>query len=106
MPKTKKVVTEVVAKKKKKPPYSLQVRVNDVEFKTNAEDLTSALTEFVASPEFPLGAKTLAVLTYSKGDKEGRQIWQTPKARRMFRIIGLKPDALAVLGARLEAELL
>ena len=116
MPRTKKVevktettepTVEIVAKKKtkKKPPYSLEIKVNDVEFKTDAENLTVALTEFVQSPVFPLGAKTLAIVKIAKGKVERQEIWQTPKARRLFRIIGLKPSALEVLGARLEASL-
>ena len=114
----KKKETKVVVKKVKKiekvktikvdkadKPYHLEVNVNDVEFKINAKDLEIALTEFVASPAFPFGAKTNAVIKYSKGEKEGSKVWRTAMARRMFRIIKIKPNAIKVLAEKLTQEL-
>ena len=86
-------------------PYRLSVQVNGEEFKTEAKDLETALTEFVNSEVFPLGAKTKAFVKYSKGTKEGRQLWNTPKARRVFRTISLKPDSLSLLATKLTEQL-
>lgn len=91
--------------KRRKPPYSLEVEVNDTTFKTNAKSMTEALTKFVESPEFPLGPKTVTLVRYSKGRNKGRQVWHTPRARRLFRQIALKSSALEVLGAKMQEEL-
>lgn len=96
-------VKKVVEKK----PYHLEIKVNDVCFiAKKAESLKDALTEFVESPDFPVGAKTTAFIKYSKGKNERNQIWQTPKARRLFNIIKLKPDYLAVVAEKMETELI
>lgn len=112
MPKTKKVAKKKLgakktkkAPKKRKPAYHLEIRVNDVEFKTDAKDLTTALTEFVESSDFPLGAKTVTFIKYSKGKNERKQIWQTPEARRVLRSISLKPSYLEVLATKWEENL-
>lgn len=86
------------------PSYSLEIRVNDVEFKTKAKSLAEAFTKFVESPEFPLGAKTTAFVKYSKGKNVRSKIWHTPEARRVFRAISHKPTVLEVLAAKLEED--
>lgn len=103
MPKKKE--TKEVKKAPVKKPYHLEVLVNDIVFKTDAKSLEEALAKFVESPEFPVGAKTTAFVRFSKGKKEGKRLWHTPEARRMFRLIGLKPDALSLLAGKFEAEL-
>lgn len=103
----KKVEKKEVKPKAEKPKlaYHLEVRVNDVEFKTDAKDLETALTEFVESPVFPLGAKTTLILKYSKGKNERQRLWHTPLARRQLRILGLRGSAIAVLATKLTADL-
>lgn len=104
--KSKKVSKKEVPKKKSNgKPYHLEIKVNDVEFKTNAKSLENALAEFVASPDYPIGAKTIALVKFSKGKKEGKRIWHTPEARRIFKTIALKPSHLAVLAAKFTEEL-
>ncbi|MEK7180127.1 MAG: hypothetical protein AAB706_01515 [Patescibacteria group bacterium] len=90
---------------KSKLPYHLEVKVNDIEFKTDAKDLETALTKFVESPVFPLGAKTIAIIKYSKGENEMMRVLHTPEARRTFNAISLKPSYLAVFAAKLEEGL-
>ncbi len=98
--KVEKKVTKRVSK-----PFNLKVRVNDIKFETNAKDLTTALTEFVESPDYPIGAKTIAFIEYSKGKNKRRKIWHTPLARRMFKSIALKPSYLEVLALKMEEDL-
>lgn len=105
MPKTKKVSTKKETKKVVKKPFTLEVKVNDKEFKTEAKSIEEALTEFVNSPECPVGAKTICLVNFSKGKKKGKRIWQAPIARRIIRGISLKPQQLAVLAAKMEEEL-
>lgn len=105
MKKEKKISEKKEPVVKSKPPYHLEVKVNDIEFKTDAKDLETALTEFVESSDFPVGAKTIAFINYSKGDKVGKRILHAPEARRVFNAISLKPSYLAVLAAKLEESL-
>lgn len=102
-PVEKEVVVDT--KPKTKPACHLEVRVNDVEFKTDAKDLETALANFVASPDFPVGAKTTAFIEYSKGVKKGKRILHTTEARRTFNAISLKPSYLAVFATKLEEGL-
>ncbi len=102
--KTKKP-TKKTKKAPKKPKYRLEVEVNGNKFETGAEDMETALSEFVESPEFPLGAKTLAIFRYSDGKIERIKVLHTPEARRLFKIISLKPDALAVYAKKLTEDL-
>lgn len=90
---------------KKVPPYHLEVKVNDVEFKTDAKDLETALTEFVNSSDFPVGAKTKTVINYSKGKNVGTRILHTKEARRLFNSMSLKPDAITIFANKLTRSL-
>ena len=100
-PVEKKVKAKVETVKK---PYHLEIRVNDVDFKTDAKDMETALTEFVKSPDFPVGAKTKAFIKYSKGGNERKKIWHTREARRMLNCISLKPSFLIILAEKLTNE--
>lgn len=102
---TKLGVEEKAPVVKKKPAFHLEIRVNDIEFKTDAKDLETALLEFVASPVFPVGAKTTCFVKYSKGKNERTRLWHTPEARRILKTIGFKGSALAVLAAKLTEDL-
>jgi hypothetical protein len=88
-----------------KPEYRLEVSVNDVVFKTEAKSLEAALTEFVQSPEFPVGAKTKLFIVYGKGDVTLKRLYQTPEARRMLTTIAIKPTAVTLLAEQLTRSL-
>jgi hypothetical protein len=90
---------------KKVPKYHLEVRVNDVEFKTDAEDMVSALSEFINSPAFPFAVKTKVFVKYSKGDVERSQLYHVPEARKVFKMIALKPSARELLAFRFTQNL-
>lgn len=100
-----KKVVEKVAKVSTSKSYHLEIKVNDVVFKTDAKDIETALTEFVNSPAFPKGAKTTALIECSKGKESSKRIWRTKVGRRMFRIMGLKPSVVAILAEKLTNEL-
>lgn len=100
-----KKVKKVSAPKKTKKTYHFEIRVNDVVFVTDANDFETALLEFVDSPSFPVGAKTRAVLTYSKGKSLRTKILQTPMARRILQTIRFKGSALKVLAEKLTNDL-
>jgi len=109
MPKAKKqkevVVSDVEvaekAPKTVKKDYTLEVRVNDVIFKTEAKNLKEALTDFINSKEFPFSFKTRTVIKYGKGDNVKLRIMPVVEARRIFNIISSKPMALDVLANKL-----
>ena len=104
----KKVVEKVevkTVKPKEKLPFHLEIKVNDVEFKTDAKDLETALSEFVNSPLFPKGAKTTTLINISKGGKTAKRVWRTVIARRMLSIMRIKPEAIKVLAEKLTNEL-
>lgn len=108
MPKTKKTVKTTpkkTVKKENKKPYHLEIRVNDMEFKTDAKDVETALNEFLESPQFPFGSKTSVFITLTKGNKKLKRLWHTPEARRVFRQIQLKPEALNVLATKFNEQL-
>jgi hypothetical protein len=85
--------------------YQFEVSVNDVVFKTKAESLEQALTEFVESPVYPVGAKTKLFFTYSKGDVNRKRLFQTPEARRMLTTLARKPSAITILAEQLTRSL-
>ena len=107
--KVKKVAVKTVKPKvktvKPKLPFHLEIKVNDVEFKTDAKDLETALSEFVNSPLFPKGAKTTTLINISKGGKTAKRVWRTVIARRMLSIMRIKPEAIKVLAEKLTNEL-
>ena len=97
MPKT----TVRKPRKKKTPQYFLEVSVNGTTFKTRAETLEAALTSFVESPEFPLGAKTKTVISFGTEKSKRVRILQPTQARRIFNQIELKPLALEIFARNL-----
>lgn len=102
--KKKKVVASPTVKKGNNP-FTLEVKVNDVEFKTQEKDLETALKGFVNSPLFPRGAKTTTLITFSNGEKIGKRIWKTVIARRMLSIMKIKPEAIKILAEKLTSEI-
>lgn len=83
----------------------LEVKVNDVHFKTNAPDFETALTEFVQSPEYPLGAKTTAIISYAQGANKGTRVLHPSEARRTFKAMSLKGSAITILAYKLTSSL-
>ena len=105
IPTTKNIDRVIKKVEKMEKPFHLEVKVNDVDFKTDAKDLETALSEFVNSPLFPKGAKTTTLINFSKGEKIGKRIWKTVIARRMLSIMRIKPEAIKVLAEKLTSEL-
>ena len=96
-PKTEKKTKKVAPRKD----YHLEVRVNDIVFKTKAKDLNEALTQFINSPEFPFAPKTKTFITFGKGKNASQRLFHVPEARRIFSMISHKPSALEVLATKL-----
>lgn len=101
-----KAVKKLGATKQPKLGYHLEVEVNGNVYKGDAVSLEQALTDFVNNPAFPQGAKTKALVRFSKGDVERYQVWQPFKARRLFNQISLKPTSLEILAGQLNQFLL
>lgn len=108
MPKTKKVSTpkKVTKKETKKEEvkdtkYNVEISVNDVVFKTKADSIEEALTNFIDSPEFPHGAKTKLFIKYSKGKETRSRFWHTGIARRLLMTLAIKPSAVNVIAEQL-----
>ena len=104
---TKKAPVKKAVKKevKEKKGYTLEVSVNDVEYKGKGETMVDALSSFVASPVFPFGVKTRVFLKFSDGKKEGKQLYRPIVARRVFSAMSSKPSAVEILARKLEARL-
>ena len=98
----KKTVKKV---KKTKGKYTLAVKVDDVDYKGSADSMVQALSDFVASKNYPLGAKTMAVFNVSNGDKTYSEIWRVARCRKMFNLMSLKPTAIEIVAGKLEAAL-
>ena len=81
--------------------YTFEVTVNDVTFKTKAEDLKTALSEFIKSPEFPLGIKTRVFMKFGKGKKLVTHTIPVIIARRLFSILSFKDNAVEILANKL-----
>ena len=102
---TKTKTAEVKKVKKSEGKYTLAVKVDDVDYKGSADTMVQALTDFVASKEYPLGAKTFAVFNVSNGDKSYSEIWRVARCRKMFNLMSLKPTAIEIVAGKLEAAL-
>ena len=100
-----KTKTEKPKVKKSKGKYTLAVKVDDVDYKGNADSMVQALTDFVASKKYPLGAKTFAVFSVSNGEKTYSEIWRVARCRKMFNLMSLKPTAIEIVAGKLEAAL-
>ncbi len=103
MPTKKKLGAKVTPKNKLN--CQLEVVVNDLVYKGEAETLDQCLKDFIASPDFPFAVKTRVVIRYSEGDKAGQVIWPTLKARRQFNLISLKPYWSELVAERFENNL-
>ena len=104
--KTKPVKTAVKKTTKKTAgKYTLAVKVDDVNYKGNADTMVQALTDFVASKHYPLGAKTFAVFNIGNGEKTYSEIWRVTRCRKMFNLMSLKPTAIEIVAGKLEAAL-
>ena len=112
-----KKTTKVAKPKKTAGKYTLAVKVDDVNYKGSADSMVQALTDFVASKSYPLGAKTFAVFTVSKKatrktkekaaakKKTYSEIWRVARCRKMFNLMSLKPTAIEIVAGKLEAAL-
>lgn len=102
-------VNSVLEKKtkavKSKGKYTLAVKVDDVNYKGSAVSMVQALTDFVASKKYPLGAKTFAVFSVSNGQKTYSEIWRVARCRKMFNLMSIKPTAIEIVAGKLEAAL-
>src|SRR3990167_5621654 len=107
MEKTKKPVKKAVKKETdtRRGLYTLDVSVNDVEYKGSANSLEQALSDFVVSPSFPFGVKTRVFLKFSDGEKSGSQRYGALVARRVFSAISHKPSAVEILASKMEARM-
>ena len=85
--------------------YTLAVKVNDVDYKGSADTMVQALTDFVTSKSYPLGAKTFAVFNVSNGEKTYSEIWRVARCRKIFNLMSLKPTAIEIVAGKLEAAL-
>jgi hypothetical protein len=105
--KTKKPVKKVEKPpvKKVKKPYHLEVSVNDTEFKTDANSIIEALTEFKDNPDFPVGVSTNCVIKISKGKSQKQKILLPGIARRRFNLFQIDPLAVELLANELEQVL-
>ena len=85
--------------------YTLSVKVDDVNYKGSAGSMVEALTDFVASKNYPLGAKTVAVFNVSNGEKKHTEIWRVVRARRMLKLMSLKPNVIEIVAGKMDAAL-
>lgn len=98
--KTIKTVVKSVTK-----PYQLEVKVNDVVFKTKAKSMRVALGDFVSSSEFPFGAKTPLLFTFKKGKIERTRRYFPLPARRLLMAMGHKDTAVDILAEKMTLDL-
>ena len=91
--------------KKMKGAYTLEVSVNDVEYKGSGESMVDALSMFVASQDFPFGVKTRVLFKFSDGKKEGIQRYSAMVARRIFKVLASKTSALEIQAKKMQERL-
>lgn len=107
--KTEKVVKEKKPKNvvlgSKRGLYTLEVSVNDVEYKNSANSMVQALSDFALSPVFPFAVKTRVLFKFSDGTKEGIQRYSPLLANRMFRILTTKPQSVEIVARKMEARM-
>lgn len=85
--------------------YTLDVKVNDVEYKGSANSMAQALSDFVLNPSFPFAVKTAVVLKFSDGEKKGTQTLRALMGRRLFSAISHKPSAIEIQARKMEEGL-
>ena len=88
-----------------KPRYTLEVSVNDVEYKGSGESMVEALAGFVASPSFPFGIKTRVLLKFSDGVKSASQVYSASMARRIFKVASKKLSAIEIMARKMVERL-
>lgn len=71
--------------------YSIEVSVNDINYKGSAITLYDALMDFVKSPVFPFAIKSRCLIKYSDGKTERQVVWPALRAKRQFTMLSLKP---------------
>ena len=105
MPKLKeKKVKPKVEKVEKNPKldYHLEVHVNDLVYKGQAETLEQALTDFVNNPNFPFSVKTRMFLKFGKeGEPEQSRTYPVFVARKLLNRISFRESALEILANKL-----
>lgn len=111
MPKAKKEKSPKATKplgavKTKGKGVTLEVSVNDLEYKAKAVDLHQALLDLVTSPEFPFAIKTRAFVKFSNGKVERSVTYPTAVARRVFRLVSTDPTSLELLAVKLTEDLI
>ena len=85
--------------------YTLDVKVNDVEYKGSANSMNQALSDFVLNPSFPFSVKTSVVFNFSDGEKKGTQVLRALMGRRLFNAISHKPSAIEIQARKMEERL-
>lgn len=85
--------------------FKLEVKVNDLIYKGEADSLTQALTDFVKCPNYPFAVKTRFLLKYGNSKTEKQLIWNVMIARRKLKLMSLKESVVAMLAGQLENNL-
>ena len=99
MPKLK--VKKVTKPKVKKPKYHLEIHVNDLVYKGEAETLEQALQDFVNNPNFPFSVKTRVFMKFGEGKELQTRTYPVFVARRLFKHISFREAALEILANKL-----
>ena len=94
-----------VKKAVKKGDYTLEVSVNDIEYKGTGESMEDALAGFVNSPDFPFAVKTAVVMKFSDGKKKGTQTLRALMGRRMFNAASHKPVGIEIQARKMEERM-
>lgn len=92
-------------KPKKGLAFKLEVRVNELVYKGEAESLEQAVADFVASPVYPFAVKTPVVIRYGNEKKEQQVIWPVMIARRKLRLMKIKPILADLIGGKFTSNL-
>lgn len=102
--KAKKAVKEP-KKAKSKGDYAFQVLVNGLDYNVSSKNLGQAVKDYVASPDFPVAIKTRVVIRCGKAGSDYQWVMPTALARRMFRMLSKKPEAVELFANRLIGRL-
>ena len=104
--KTKKVTKEKVEKKEEKvKTFRFEVLVNDLHFKTTADNLKEAIEEFMNSKDFPAAIKTKVILRFGEGETLTQHLWPLAEARRVFSNLDIKPELTELFASKLSRQL-
>ena len=115
MSKTKKIKKEIINEEatpieettptKKKGQYTLEIDINDSNFKTEADSLKEAFTDIITRDDFPFAPKTRVFIKYGKGKIVNTKIMNVVMARRIFSIMDHKESAVEIFTNKLEEYL-